>query len=383
MADLLLGIDVGTSSAKACLTDQAGEVLATESIEHKTSTPQPGWFEHDPEGLWWAQVVALCQRILAAGYTKHDIAALTVSAIGPCVLPLDENGRPLRAGILYGVDTRATAQIRDLNRTVGEDELAAHAGMALSSQAAVPKMLWIRDNEPESWRATATVTTASSYIVFRLVGSHAIDPHQAAHFQPFYDPATRRWTERFADRVPGFELLPEIREPATVAGTLTRTAAAETGLAEGTPVAVGTVDAASEAIGVGVRNPGDLMVMYGTTMFFILVASQRTEVPGAWLVGGFEEDQYNVAAGLATAGSLTEWVRRVTKPDTSRADGYRELFDAARDIPPGSGGLLMLPYFEGERTPINDPEATGVLVGLGLEHGPPHIMRAALESIRA
>lgn len=381
MADLLLGIDVGTGSAKACLTDRAGEVLATDSIEHTTSTPRPGWFEHDPDALWWAQVTALCRRILDAGHSKHDIGALAVSAIGPCVVPLGVDGHPLRPGILYGVDTRATDQIRDLNETIGDDTLVDHAGMALSSQATVPKMLWIRDNEPDVWDSTATMTTASSYIVYRLVGSHSIDPHQAAHFLPFYDAERRAWTDRFADRIPGFDLLPEVREPIHVAGTLTRSAAADTGLVEGTPVAVGTVDAAAEAIGVGVRRPGDLMVMYGSTMFFILVAAHRTEVPGAWLVGGLEDSQFNVAAGLSTAGSLTEWVRKVTKPATGRADGYAELFEAAASVPPGSGGLLMLPYFEGERTPISDPEATGVLVGIGLEHGPPHIMRATLESV--
>jgi len=144
---------------------------------------------------------------------------------------------------------------------------------------------------------------------------------------------------------------------------------------------VGTVDAASEALAVGVRDPGDLMIMYGSTMFFVLIADAARRVPGAWLTGGMEPGQYNLAAGMATAGSLTEWARRLVLPTESRQAGYTRLFSEAEEVPPGAGGLLLLPYFEGERTPVNDPEATGVLIGLGLKHTRAHLTRAVLEGV--
>lgn len=382
MAELLLGIDIGTGSSKAVLTDPRGTVVAQAVIEHETDNPRPGWFEHDPETLWWGETVRLCRQVVSkSGRDASEIAGVGVSAIGPCLVPLDDADRPLRPGILYGVDTRATRQIDELHERIGREAIVDHSHMDLSSQAIVPKMQWLRQEEPEVWKRTRTVTTASSFIVHRLTGEHRIDPHQAGHFHPFFDPGSMQWTDAFADELAGFDMLPPVQWPTEAAGTVTASAAAETELDEGTPVAVGTVDAAAEAIGVGVRRPGDLMIMYGTTMFFILITPEPVTVPGAWLVGGLEPSQYNVAAGMATSGALTEWVRALTLEGGSRADGYGRLFAEAADIPAGSEGLLLLPYFEGERTPLNDSLATGVVAGLGLGHGRGHLMRAALEGV--
>ncbi len=383
MADLLLGIDIGTGSSKAVLTDPSGAVLSTAVVEHTTNSPHPGWYEHDAEHLWWGETVQLCRAVFdTSRYSPGDVAAVAVSAIGPCLLPLDEHDQPLRPGILYGIDTRSTDQVEQLTAHLGAESIRSYAHMDLSSQALVPKMEWIRQKEPDVWARTARVTTASSYVVFRLTGAHRIDPHQASHFMPFMDLETVAWSNALAkDLQEGFEMLPEIAWPSDVAGILTDDAARATGLPAGIPVAVGTVDAAAEALGAGVHRPGDLMIMYGSTMFFILVTETIASVPGAWTVGGLERGQYNIAAGMATAGSLTEWVRMLTSPSSARRDGYSDLFAEAAEVAPGSEGLLVLPYFEGERTPINDPLATGVIAGLGLRHGRGHLMRAILEGV--
>ncbi len=382
MGELLLGVDVGTASSKAVVTDLTGEVLSTAIIEHETSRPRPGWYEHDPIETWWGETARLCREVITPSrFTTDDIAAVSVSAIGPCLLPLDKTGNPLRQGILYGVDTRATAEIERLTRDVEPDELLATSGMEFTSQAIGPKIAWLHDQEPDVWSQTNTLTSASSYIVYRLTGEHVIDRHTGAHFMPFMDVNTLSWTDRFSDSVPGYGMLPRLGWATDVAGTITKRAAAETGLCEGIPVAVGTVDAAAEGLSVGVSRPGDLMIMYGSTMFFILVTDGPASVPGAWLVGGLEPNQYHVAAGLSTSGSLTEWVRQLTRRETGRDEGYTDLFREASAVPAGSDGLLMLPYFAGERTPINDPQATGVVIGLGLCHGAGHLMRAALEGV--
>ena len=163
MPELLLGIDVGSYSTKAVLTDLAGTELETLTVEHAMEFPRPGWAEHDADAVWWGDVVAVCRRLFDGGrYSGADVAAVGVSAVGPCLLPLDDAGRPLRKAILYGVDTRAKAEIDDLTEAIGPEAVIEHAGMAFTSQAVGPKILWLRRHEPEVWRRARRFTTASS-----------------------------------------------------------------------------------------------------------------------------------------------------------------------------------------------------------------------------
>jgi xylulokinase len=378
MAELLLGIDVGTSSSKAVLVRPDGAVLRSHAVEHEISIPHPGWAEQDADEVWWADVVKLCRALLdGKPYSGRDVAGVGVSAIGPCMLPLDGAGRPLRPGILYGIDTRAGVEILELQRDIGDDELFDASGMVLSSQAVGPKILWFRRNEPDLWGLTARITTASSYLTYRLTGEHVIDRHTASHFLPLTDLRTLEWSERWADRVLDGRALPRQAWSDESAGSVTAKGAAETGLAEGTPVAVGAVDALSEAISVGVTEPGDLMITYGSTAFFILVLDRPRPDRRLWSLAGAFAGQYNLAAGMATTGVLTRWFRDQL---ASGAD-YEDLFTEAAAVAPGAGGLLMLPYFSGERTPLNDPAARGVIAGLSLSTTRSQMFRAVLEAV--
>lgn len=381
MADLLLGIDVGTYSSKGVLTDLAGTVLETQVLEHEMEVPRPGWAEQDAEAVWWRDVVALCRGLLGGRYRGEDVAGVAVSAIGPCLLPLDAEGRPLRKGILYGVDARASEEIALLNERLGEEAVFAFSGMALTSQAVGPKILWLRRHEPEVWRRTRHLTTASSYLVYRLTGEHAMDRHTASHYMPLIDLRALEWSERFAEHVAPLEMLPRLGWSDERAGEVTAAAAHETGLKPGTPVAVGAVDALAEAISAGVTRPGDLMIMYGSTTFFILVLGEPLPDRRIWTTAGAFAGQYNLAAGMATSGSLTRWLRDQFARELPEAEAYARLFAAAGRVPAGSGGLLMLPYFSGERTPLNDPDARGVVAGLTLSHTRDHLFRAALEGV--
>ncbi len=378
MAELLLGIDIGTSGSKAALVRQDGTLLRTHAVEHDVSLPHPGWAEQDADGVWWSDAVRLCRAVLdGKPYSGRDVAGVGVSAIGPCMLPLDRAGRPVRPGILYGIDTRAGAEILQLERDIGDQDLFDAAGMTLSSQAVGPKILWFRNHEPELWRLTARITTASSYLTYRLTGEHVIDRHTASHFLPLTDIHHLDWSGRWADAVLDGRALPRQAWSDELAGTVTASAAAETGLAEGTPVAVGAVDALSEAISVGVTEPGDLMIMYGSTAFFILVLDRPHPDRRLWTVAGAFSGQYNLAAGMATTGALTRWFRDQLASGT----GYADLFAEAADVAPGAGGLVVLPYFSGERTPRNDPAARGVIAGLSLSTTRAHIFRAVLEAV--
>jgi len=382
MKRLLLGIDVGTYSSKAVLVTFEGQVVARVMVPHGISTPAPGFVEQDADAVWWNDVKTLCRQLLAnPACSAQDIVAVAVSAIGPCLVPLDECGHALRPGILYGVDVRAQREVEELNHEIGPATLFKHSLMALSSQAIGPKIRWLRNHEPHIWGRTRYLATASSYLVHRLTGQLWIDHHTASHFMPLYDPRARQWNDCYAYGLASADMLPNLGWSNELAGEVTREAAEETGLLAGTPVAVGAVDALSEAVSVGVVGAGDLMVMYGSTTFFVLVQDAPTPAPTVWTTAGAFEPQFNLAAGMGTTGSLTRWFKDELARDLPAEEGYAHLFAAAARVEPGAQGLLMLPYFSGERTPINDPDARGVIAGLNLTHTREHLFRAALESV--
>jgi len=384
-AELLLGVDIGTYSSKGVLCTADGEILASQTIEHGLSLPRPGWAEHDADAIWWGECVALCRVLLGGTYRGVDVAGVAVSAIGACMLPVDRAGRPLRPGVLYGIDTRASAEIAWLNERFGEAELFDLGGMALTSQAIGPKILWLRRHEPEVWARTDKLLSASSYLVLRLTGEAVMDRHTASYYNPLVDIRTLEWDARFAEPIVEPEKLPRLLWSSEIAGQVSAAAAAETGLAAGTPVTAGTIDAAAEAISVGVARPGDMMVMYGTTMFFIHVTDHPVPDPRLWATGFCLPGLYDIAGGMSTSGGLTRWFRdqlgasEVAAERQGGSNAYAALAASAAEIPAGSMGLICLPYFAGERTPINDPDARGVYAGLTLSHTRAHLYRASLE----
>ncbi|MBX3070329.1 MAG: FGGY-family carbohydrate kinase [Thermomicrobiales bacterium] len=382
---LLLGVDVGTFSSKAVLCSPEGDVLATETIEHDLSIPRPGWAEQDADAVWWHDCAALIRRLTSGRFTGEDVAAVAVSAIGPCLLPVDAQGRALRPGILYGIDTRATVEIEELTSLIGEDALLESGGMVLTSQSIAPKIRWLRKNEPDIDARATGLMTSTSYLVLKLTGEAVIDHHTASYFNPLYDRHRQGWSDRWADDVCDPERLPRILWPDEIAGMVTAAAARETGLRAGTPVTTGTIDAAAEAVSVGVADVGDMMVMYGTTMFFIQVAAQPIPDRRMWSTAYLFEGLHDIAGGMSTTGALTRWFRDTFAADlvdAERAGGpnaYEVLAAEAAQTAPGADGVICLPYWSGERTPINDPEARGVLAGLTLAHTRGHCYRAVLE----
>jgi xylulokinase len=382
---LLLGIDIGTYSSKGVLCTPDGDVVASHVVDHGITMPRPGWVEQDADAIWWNDLVEICRAVTSEEYPAAEIGGIAVSAIGPCMLPLDEAGRPLRPGVLYGIDTRAQEEIVWLNEHFGEQAMFDLGGMALTSQAIGPKMLWLRNCEPEIYEKTHKILTASSYLIYRLTGEYVIDRHTGAHFNPLVDIQALEWDPRFGEPIVDMDKLPKLHWSTDIVGTIHRKAAEETGLAVGTPVTAGTVDAAAEAVSVGVVHPGDLMVMYGTTLFFLLVTDRPIPDERMWATGYTLPGTYDVAGGMATTGALTRWFRdefaaaEVAAEADAGPKAYAALAASAGQIPVGSDGLICLPYFAGERTPIHDPEARGVFAGLTLSHTRAHLYRAMLE----
>ncbi len=373
MSELLLGIDIGTSSSKGVLCRPGGEVVATAQREHELSLPRPGWAEHDAEGVWWADFVSICRELLEKGDDR--VAAVCTSGIGACLLPADEEGRPLRPAILYGIDTRAAREVGELNERYGEETLLSRCGSVLTTQAVGPKLLWLRRNEPEVWEETRKFFMANSFIAWRLTGEYVLDHHSASQCDPLYDVHSYRWIGEWAEELaPGLPL-PRLLWPAEVVGEVSREASEATGIPVRTPVAAGTIDAWSEGASVGVQEPGDLMLMYGTTMFMIEVLSEPLSHPGLWGTAGILPNTHNLAAGMATSGALTAWLKKI-----SGDLPYEKLTEEAANVTPGSDALVVLPYFAGERTPLFDPRARGLISGLTLSHGRGHLYRAMLEA---
>jgi len=380
--DLYLGIDVGSFESKGVLVDRSGAVIAQAARRHKMLVPRPGWAEHRPKQDWWGDFTALSKALLASpGVDRGAVRAVAVSAIGPCMLPVDENGEALANAVLYGVDTRAVAEIEALDAEIGRDRIFELSGNSLSSQAVGPKILWLKKNRPEIFAGAAEIVTSTTYLVRKLTGRSVIDHYTAANFNPLYLLAERGWSAELAPDLIALDRLPEILWSSEIAGQVTRAAARATGLPEGTPVTTGTIDAAAEALSVGVIEPGDMMMMYGSTVFTIMLSDRRLADHRLWYAPWLFPGEHASMAGLATSGTLTHWFHDVVARELPADSAFPALTAEAERSPPGARGLLMLPYFSGERTPLHDYDAKGVIFGLNLTHTRGDMFRALLEGI--
>lgn len=367
-----LGIDVGTASSKAVLVSERGDLLASAQRPHATSSPRPDRFEHDAQAIWWADVVALIAELGAdAGGTR----GICVSGIGPCALVTDEAGNPLRPAILYGIDGRATKEIDALTGTLGDDAIEERCGNRLTTQSVGPKLAWLARHEPEVWRRARRWHSCSSFVAHRLTGRHVVDHYTASTAEPLYEIGTRSWWSGGWEAAASGLAPPDLAWPGDIVGTVTAGAAARTGLPEGIPVLAGSIDAVTEGDGVGVREAGDTMVMYGSTMFLIQVLDHRARSRGLWANDGTRPDRYSLAAGMATSGLVTTWLAQISGEDVG------DLVREASAVSAGSEGLLLLPYFLGERTPIFDPDARGCWLGLTIHHTRAHLYRSVLEGV--
>ncbi|MFJ9586087.1 FGGY-family carbohydrate kinase [Streptomyces acidicola] len=367
----VLGVDIGTSSSKGVLVGDDGTVLATAVRPHAVSRPRPGHVEMDAR-VWWDEFVSLARELSESG---APVRAVGVSGMGPCVALTDEAGVPLRPAILYGVDTRATEQIARLEGELGRDEVLERCGSVLSTQAVGPKIAWLTEHEPEVTARARRLYMPSSYLVHRLTGAYVLDHHSASQAVPLYDSLAQDWYPPWARHIAPHLELPPLRWPGDIAGHITAEAAAATGLPTGIPVITGTIDAWSEALSVDAQHTGDLMLMYGSTMFLINTTAERVLVPQLWSTVGALPGTRSLAGGMATSGMVTDWLRELFgAPDTA------SLLAEAERSGPGARGLLMLPYFAGERTPVADPDARGLIAGLTVEHTRGDLYRAALEA---
>ncbi|MFJ4715923.1 FGGY-family carbohydrate kinase [Streptomyces sp. NPDC088785] len=368
----VIGVDIGTSSSKGVLVALDGTVLHTAVRTHTVDRPAPGRVEMDAD-VWWDEFAALTRELTSDPDTA--VIAVGVSGMGPCVLLADADDRPVRPAILYGVDTRAGRQIDRIERELGAAEIVRRCGSRLTSQAAGPKIVWIAEEEPDRYARARRLYMPASWLVRRLTGAYVLDHHSASQCTPLYDIGAHQWHRPWTDTLAPGLALPALAWSGERAGAVTAAAARRTGLPAGIPVGVGTIDAWAEALSVGAHRTGDLMLMYGTTMFLVHTLPHPLRDPSLWTTVGALPGTHNLAGGMATSGAVTDWLR-----DLFDTADHTRLLALAEAAGPGAHGLLMLPYFAGERSPVMDPAARGVIAGLTLSHTRGDLYRAALEA---
>jgi xylulokinase len=383
-----VGIDTGTYESKGVIMDDNAQVIASHAEKHGMENPKPNYFEHDAEQVWWHDFCLISRRLLEkTGIDPKKIIAVGASALGADCLPVDENCKPLRKAILYGIDARATGEMEWLTKHWGEEQILKWYGRPLCSSDVMPKILWIKNHEPDVYKRAYKFLTGSSYITAKLTGEYTVDRFLGlASFNPLYKSDGSPNPETCAP-ICRPDQLAKVMSTVDIAGKVTSQAAQETGLAEGTPVIVGTDDSGAESISTGVLQTGDMMLQIGSSIYMILCTDRLVNDNRIWREEFIIPGTFDISAGTNTAGTLTRWIRDTLYQDvlTAEESGGKNAYDIMMDgvdkIDPGSGGLITLPYFAGERTPINDPAAKGLIIGLTLTHTRQHLYRSALEGI--
>jgi xylulokinase len=380
----LLGIDVGTGGSRALVIDEGGRVVASSTSEHAAfASPRTGWAEQDARD-WWRASREAVRAVLASGKVgAEEVAAVGLTGQMHGAVLLDDEDEPLRPSIIW-CDVRTHEQCRALTERVGAERLIQLVSNPALEGFTLPKMLWVREHEPEVWARVRAVLLPKDYVRLRLTGAKATDVADASGTLLF-DVGRRRWSEEML-ALTGLDasLLPEVFESPEVTGRVSAEGAEATGLLEGTPVVAGAGDQAAGAVGMGIVRPGAVSATIGTSGV-VFAATDRPAldprgrvhtfchaVPGRWHVMGVTQG----------AGLSLRWFR--DNFGAGREDGrdpYERLMEEAAQAPPGADGALWAPYLMGERTPHLDPHARAALVGLTASHTRAHVVRAIIEGV--
>ena len=370
----VLGIDVGTTALKAIALERERGIVAQAELPHELLSRHPGWAEEDPE-RWWTTTLEAIHELLA-GVPATAIEAIGVSGMVPAMVLLDEDSVPLRASIQQN-DARAISELAELRAAVDLDEFLRITGSAPNQQSIATKWRWLQRHEPDVLPRVARLCGSYDFIVARLTGQYSLEENWAVE-SSLYDVRQHRWHAPYLEYA-GIDpaILPPVRQPIEVVAGVSERVAEITGLRAGTPVVAGSADHVAAALAAGLTESGDILLKFGGAGD-ILYCDTRPDpdprfyfdyhdIPGLTLINGC----------MASSGSLVKWF------SNQLADGASpQVLDAeAQAIEPGAGGVIALPYFLGEKTPIFDPSARGVFAGVMLHHTRAHLYRAILEAV--
>jgi xylulokinase len=375
---VLIGIDVGTTACKGILLTPGGAVLAEASVPQPEYAPHPGWAEADA-GAWWANACTV-SRMLMAQAPGITIRGVGVTGMVPALLLLDADGQPIRRSIQQN-DARTGTEIAAMQAEADAAAFLARTGSPISQQSIGPRIRWLHAHEPESIARTAHLCGSYDYVIARLTGSLGIERNWALE-SGLYDLATAVWADDLL-ALGGVERhwLPQLRWPTEIVGAITPDAAAATGLPVGTPVCAGSADHIASALATGCITEGDLLLKIGGSGDVLFCTERGKPHPLLFLDYHDVPGQFLLNGCMASGGSLVRWYVKEFCRDLTGPDAYAALDAEAAAVPPGAEGLTLLPYVLGEKTPIFDPAARGVLAGFTLAHTRAHVYRAILEAV--
>lgn len=388
MSNYLLGIDVGTGGSKALLIDEQGIVAANVTTEYSLSTPKALWCEQNPQDWYDATITSITKALEQSSVDPAKVAAIGLTGQMHGLVLLDAVGEVLRPAILWN-DQRTAAQCDEIHDRIGADNVLRITGKPALTGFTAPKILWVKQHEPDLYERITKILLPKDYIRFRLTGEFLSDVADASGTSLF-DVALRQWSDELIDalEVPR-HWLADVTESPVVSAKLSGEAAKVTGLLQDTPVIAGAGDQAAEAIGCGIVDDGAVSVTIGTSgVTFAATAECEFDrngklhaychaVPGMWHVMGV----------MLSGGGSLRWFRdrlggeEIMEAAVREIDPYEVLIEGASEVPPGCEGLFFLPYLTGERTPHADPNARGAFIGLTLRHHKWHMTRAVMEGV--
>lgn len=388
MAKYLIGCDIGTSATKAILMDLEGNILGSHYVENKIYTPQAGWIEHNPEEYWSVFKENIAAILRESRVDPRDVAGIGVSSCAPCCVLVDREGRSLMNAQIW-MDRRGEDECKAVREKYGDDEIFGICANPLDPHNGAIKLKWVQNHLPEVYQNTYKMLSPANFINMRLTGEFVTDYSNASLIGVVFDIVKRCWRE---DIIEGIGLDPEkftrVAPCDEVIGCVSAKAAAECGLAEGTPVVAGTVDSNAAWLSNGCVNAGDASFVMGTAGCMCVLHETPVFTPNLMnsIHVANSKVMYTTLAGTASCGGLLRYMRDCfAKEEASELKRHgRDIFEVfsaeAAQVSPGSDGLVVLPYIAGERTPLWDPQVRGMAFGISMDHTRGHWIRAMMES---
>ena len=385
---VFLGIDYGTGGAKGCIIDLEGNVLGYVFEEYPIITLKPDWSEHDPHLYWEIACRIIKGCIDQAKIKPEEIKGIAVSCALPCMVMIDKDGNPINNAYNL-MDRRAKKEVEWIRENIGEEEVFRITANRLDDHHSAVNLVWEKNNRPDSFKKIYRIFSISSYINFKLTGK-ITEVHQSATFAGIYNILKKEYDVELIKKL-GLDpdIFAELHYAREIIGEVTGKAASETGLAPGTPVSTGQADFTASCIASGVIEEGDIQANLGTCGNFGVI-TKDTDFFYEMITWGFtvgEKDTYIACATTTTGGMLLRFIRdtfsqlEVAAENAFGVSSFELLDGQAEKAPPGSEGLIFLPYLTGERTPLWDSYAKGVVFGLSLNHSKSHFIRAAMEGV--
>lgn len=378
MQQYAMGIDIGTTGVKTVLISDDGRLVAEETEAHDLISARPGWAEEKAD-IWWENAAVTVGRIMKAHSDKADtIRGIGVSGMVPALVLLDAEGNAVRNTIQQN-DSRAVEQLCRTAEGIDQEELYSLTGGYTNAQHVLPRLLWVKQHEPDVFARVKTVMGSYDYITYRLTGKRQVELNWAAE-SGLYDIRSRRWLTSYMERFGiSSDLFPDVADSSQVVGA-TSGMRELMGIPDGIAVIAGSADHVASTLAAGITQPGELLIKFGGAGDILYCTDKLDTHPKLFFDYHIVPDRYLINGCMAASGSLVKWL---TKDILGTQDPqiFRQMDQEAEQLPAAADGLIILPYFLGEKTPLFDPQARGVMFGLTLSHTRAHLFRAVLEAV--